>query len=143
MTGQETGPQETGQQAWRPLRIDGFMGLIGPLHTRRHDGRKRYGLHTDARHGNAIGTVHGGVVASLLDQVIALEAWNAADRRPTATVQMDTRFLGAARPGDVLEASAAIRRTSRALVFVDAEATRGGDLLATATAIMKILNRQG
>ena len=135
--------EETERQAWRAVKIDGFMGLIGPLQTRRIGGEKHYGLQTDARHGNAIGTVHGGVLASLLDQAVALEAWSAAGRQPTATVQMDTRFLGAARPGDFLEASGSIRHMTRALAFVDAEVTRGGELVATATALMKILKQHG
>ncbi len=134
---------ETEQPPWRAAKLDGFMGLIGPIQTRRIDGTKHYGLQTDARHRNGIGTVHGGVVTSLLDQVIALETWNAAGRQPTATVQMDTRFLGAARAGDFLEATATIRRMTGSLAFVDAQVSRGDDILATATAIMKILKQQG
>jgi uncharacterized protein (TIGR00369 family) len=126
---------------WRELPIPGFMSLIGPLRSCRKDGRKTYSLQTTARHENAIGVIHGGVITSLLDQVLAMEAWNAADRAPTVTVQMDTRFLSSATSGDLLEAMVTIRHATRSMMFVDGEITADGALIATATSVMKIIRK--
>ncbi len=135
---------DTAPDGWRIVRTDGFMALIGPLlRSSEPEDKKLYGLQTTDRHRNHIGLVHGGVLTSLLDQVIAIEAWNAADRQPTVTVQMDTRFLGAAKAGDFLEVRPAIRHATRSMMFVDAEIVCGGVPIAGATAIMKISTSAG
>lgn len=132
-------PQHKEQTGWIELKAGPFMDRIGPvLRTRDLDGHTIYGFRTDPSHCNAIGTVHGGVLTSLLDQAIAIEAWNAADRCPTVTLQMDTRFMQAARAGDLLEACATLRHGTRSMLFVDAEVHSGDRLVATATAVMKI-----
>ncbi len=129
---------------WRSMEVNGFIDLIGPLlRTGDLEGEHRYGLQTNENHSNRIGLIHGGVLTSLLDQVIAISAWKAADQRPTATVQMDTRFIGAAKAGDFLESRAILRQATRSLIFVDGDVTCGGRLIATATAVMKILNPAG
>jgi len=129
---------------WRIVHVEGFMGLVGPLlRSNQPEHKNLYGLQTNEIHKNPIGIVHGGVITSLLDQVIAIEAWNAADRKPTVTVQMDTRFLGAAKAGDFLETQVKIRHSTRTLMFVDADVTCGDTLVATATAVMKISNSTG
>lgn len=132
--------QSNEQTGWKELKAGPYMAKIGPvLRTRALDGGNLYGLQTDSSHCNAIGTVHGGVLTSLLDQALAVEAWNAANRQPTVTLQMDTRFVDAAHAGDLLEASATLRRTTRSLLFVDADLHSGDRLVATATAVMKIV----
>lgn len=134
MTDKDTPPKD-----WRVLKIDGFMELIGPLlRSTRPDARSTYAFQTLATHKNPIGVIHGGVLTSLLDQVIAITAWKAADRQPTVTVQMDTRFLNAAQVGDFLEIRATIRHTTRSLVFVDADITCGHKIIASGSAVMKI-----
>lgn len=129
---------QTAPDEWRELAIDGYMGLVGPLLTRRIDGAKVYALRTGAQHRNAIGLVHGGVISGLIDQVVALEAWNASGRQPMVTVQIDVRFLGAARPGDLLEGRAQVRHRTQSLMFVDADLRCGEAAIATASAILKI-----
>lgn len=136
--------RNTPPAGWRALNIDGFISLIGPLlRATNPEQPPRYALQTHDGHQNPIGLVHGGVLTSLLDQVIALEAWRAADRRPTVTVQLDTRFLAAAKSGDFLEASAQVKHATRSLMFVDAAITCGNRQIATATSIMKISPPQG
>jgi len=136
--------QATVPDGWKPIRIEGFMGQIGPLlRSTGIEDRNTYGLQTNDGHKNHIGLVHGGVLTSLLDQVVAIVAWNAADRQPTVTVQMDTRFLGAARAGDFLEARARIRHNTRSLIFVEADITSSKRPVASASAIMKISSHAG
>lgn len=133
-------PHRNETTGWKNLRTGPFMDRIGPvLRARALDGSTIYGFQTDASHCNAIGTVHGGVLASLLDQAIAVEAWNAADRQPTVTIQMDTRFVSAAHAGEFLEASTTQRHGTRSMLFVDAEIHADDRLIATATAVMKIV----
>ncbi|WP_090060652.1 PaaI family thioesterase [Celeribacter neptunius] len=115
------------------------MEQIGPLMSARNElGGFVYALQTTKDHSNALGLVHGGVITSLLDQAIALEAWNAADRAPCVTVQLDTRFVSASKPGARLQARATVRETTGSLMFLDAEVLDGVQVIALATAVMKI-----
>lgn len=130
------------QPEWRQAKIDGFMGLIGPLLSLREaDGTMAYGLNTGPTHQNSIGLVHGGVITSLIDQAIALVAWKAADRRPAVTVQMNVQFTSAAKSGSFLQARATIRHATRHLMFVDAQVRCDDATIASASAIMKILDK--
>jgi len=130
----------TAQADWRPLDSGPFMAAIGPLMRQKaDDGSVTFALQTGEQHQNAIGTVHGGVLTSLLDQALAITAWNAARRQPTVTLQMDTRFLTAARGGDLLLARATLRHATRTLLFVDADVAVNDTPVATATAVMKIV----
>lgn len=126
---------------WKPLNAGNFMALVGPLlSVRADDGSFIYGLQTGDQHKNAIGIVHGGVITSLLDQAIAMVTWTAADRKPTVTVQMDVRFMNAAKAGDLIEARANVHHTTRSLMFIDATVNCGKKVLSTASAVMKISN---
>lgn len=125
---------------WRALNVNGFMAHIGPIYKSTTKARPvQYALQTGPHHANSLGTVHGGVITSFLDQVIAIEAWNAVDRAPTVTVQMDARFLGSAKPGDFLQGSATIESQTRSLIFVVARIFCGDTAIASANAVMKVL----
>lgn len=129
---------------WRIVQADGFVAHIGPLLCANAGGeRKVFALQTTDLHSNHIGLVHGGVLTSLLDQAIAIVAWNAADRQPVVTIQMDTRFLAAVRAGELLEVRPRIRHATRSLMFVDADLTCGSTTVAVASAIMKITSTIG
>lgn len=127
------------ENAWKPLKAGAFMENVGPLMAARDgEGGYVYALDTTQDHANALGLVHGGVITSMLDQAIAMVAWHAADRAPTVTVQMDTRFTGAARPGARLEARAKLRQATGSMMFLDAEVADGARIVALASAVMKI-----
>ena len=137
-------PNSGEERAWKPLKSGPFIDRIGPiLAAREPDGSFVYGLQTGDDHANALGIVHGGVLTTLLDQAIAVNAWFAADRAPTVTVQMDTRFVSAARPGDFLEARATMRSRAGSVLYFDAEVTDADRPVALATAVMKISRKQG
>lgn len=126
-------------KGWSVLKIDGFMTLIGPfLRSKDQDDATIYGLQTTAHHKNHLGIVHGGVLTALLDQAIAITAWNAVDRQPTVTVQMDTRFMGAVKAGDFLEIHPVVDHVTRSLVFVSAQVVCNDVVIARASAVMKV-----
>ncbi|WP_238380905.1 PaaI family thioesterase [Alkalilacustris brevis] len=128
---------------WRKLSAGGFMDHIGPLEARRDAEGWRYALDTGPAHANPVGMIHGGVIAGLLDHAIALAAWEAAERVPAVTVQLDTRYLGAAKPGDRLEATTRLRHRTGSLLFLDATLSTGGRYVAAATAVMKLAKQNG
>jgi len=138
-----SGAEELAAVGWKARELPGFIHTAGPLWTRREDTGWAYGIVTGPAHANPAGLVHGGVLTTLLDHAISTVAWEAADRKPCVTVQLDTHFLAAARPGDFIEARARVLRAAASLVFMQGSLTSGGADIATATAVMKILERAG
>lgn len=70
-------------------------------------------------------TLHGGVVASLLDTAGAAAAWSAHDLRAGirgSTVALSVQYVRAARGTDLLARGTTVRR-ARELVFVEVHAT--------------------
>ncbi|MBL4811148.1 MAG: PaaI family thioesterase [Rhodobacteraceae bacterium] len=120
------------------------MNHIGPiLQSNKKDSGRIFALQMRDAHKNRLGIIHGGAIASFLDQVMAIEAWEMVDRRPTVTVQMDIRFIGAAKIGDFIEARAGVKHATGSMLFVDADVYCGATSIASASAIMKIVRKAG
>lgn len=123
---------------WKQRELPGFIHTAGPLWTRREESAWAYGIQTGAAHANPAGLVHGGALGTLLDHAISAVAWEATGRRPCVTVQLDTQFLAAVKPGSFVEARARVSRATRSLVFMQGSLVCGGAEVATASAVMKI-----
>ncbi|CAG9266236.1 hypothetical protein PUN4_510056 [Paraburkholderia unamae] len=78
---------------WREHARSGFMGLVGPLWSRREADRYVFGVLVTREHANPAGMIHGGMIASLLDQSVSTAAWEATVRQPCVTAQLDTHFV--------------------------------------------------
>lgn len=124
---------------WREMKLTGLMGEIGPLLARREGESWRYGLRTREAHGNPIGVIHGGTLMTLLDQTATLIAVWLTGEKALMTMQMDTRFLAAAKVGDLIEARANLRHRTRSTLFLDAQLSVGERAVADASLIMKIV----
>lgn len=132
-------PVDPQAHGWRPRDLPGFIGLIGPLWTRKEDAGWAYGLVATRQHLNPAGVVHGGLLTSLMDHALSAIAWEAVGRRPCVTVQLDTHFLAAAREGQLLEARGRVTRATASLVFMQGAITVAGAEVLTGSAVMKIL----
>lgn len=126
-------------QGWKSRQLSGFMGHSGPLWTRREDDGWVYGLLAEDKHLNPAGVVHGGALATLIDHVVSTVAWEACDRTPCVTVQLDTHFLAEVRSGDFALARASITARTGSLVFVDGLVQVEGRAVLTARGVMKML----
>jgi uncharacterized protein (TIGR00369 family) len=71
-----------------------FTRLLGMTREFSRAGRARFVLEPQPEHGNVIGAVHGGVVATLLDVAMASAAVSHVDFTMTAvTLSMNSAFL--------------------------------------------------
>ncbi len=123
---------------WRQRSLPGFAGLIGPLWTRKEERAWAYGVLATDSHTNPSGLVHGGLLTALLDHALSSIAWEALERRPCVTVQLDTHFLSAARAGQFLEARGHVVRATSSLVFMQGNVSAEGVQIATACALLKV-----
>jgi uncharacterized protein (TIGR00369 family) len=125
---------------WTLRSLKGFIEVAGPLWTRREDGGWAYGLLCEAQHLNPAARVHGGALVTVLDHAISSVAWEACDRAPCVTLQLDTQFLGAVREGQFAEARALVSHRTGNLVFMRGSVQVDGQPVLMAQAILKVLS---
>jgi len=97
-------PEALAEQHWKRRDLPGFMGLAGPLWTRREGDAWAYAVLAQEAHLNPAGVVHGGALVTLLDHAISSVAWEACARQPCLTLQLDTHFVGPVRAGQLAQA---------------------------------------
>ncbi|MEF7617441.1 PaaI family thioesterase [Aquincola sp. MAHUQ-54] len=124
---------------WRQRQLPGFIGLVGPLWTRKEEAVWAYGLLAAVAHLNPAGVVHGGLLTSLMDHALSAIAWEAVGRRACLTVQLDTHFIASAREGQFLEARGRVVRATSSLVFMQGQVSVAGADVVTASAILKVV----
>jgi uncharacterized protein (TIGR00369 family) len=125
----------------RLLERDGgrsdFAFALGVEVLEARDGTARVSLPVRPDHLNVGGTVHGGVVCTLVDVAVGVACHSldpGGQRRPQATTELSVTFLQAGRVGP-LDCVARIRRRGRSLAVGEAEVTDGsGRLLAVGRA---------
>jgi uncharacterized protein (TIGR00369 family) len=108
-------------RGFRPLfRTSPALDLIGPLYCRGEGVNLVIGLLVEARHCNARGTVHGGILATLAD--VALGYTMAFSSTPPAnlvTANLTLDFAGTAKIGDWLEAHVDVQKRGSRLSFAN------------------------
>jgi acyl-coenzyme A thioesterase PaaI-like protein len=93
-------------------------GGLGVPWARKTDGKWLYGLLTGPEHANPNGVLHGGVLMAFADHGLSILAWEAAERAPCTTIQLNTHFLDAISPGEFIVLRGEVTRRTRGLVFV-------------------------
>ena len=118
----------------------GFAGRLGAEVVSSDDGsaRVRFEAHDD--HLNPAGTLHGGVLATLVDTAMGQAVRSVTgDGDVPATSQLTVTYL---RPGKTgpLEVTARVRTRGEHLTVCEAEVEQGGRSLAHALATFALLH---
>jgi acyl-coenzyme A thioesterase PaaI-like protein len=105
-------------EGWRPMKGGAMPAGMGIPWAKRDGEAWRYAMLTGPEHVNPQGAVHGGVLLTFVDQGLSLLAWEAAERAPCATIQLNGHFLDGVQPGDFVELRGEVTRRTRAVIFV-------------------------
>lgn len=91
---------------------------------------------------NPAGTVLGGYLVAMLDDVAGIATWYSGGERWFATAQMSTSFLRGAKEGEPLIAEASITGHGKRQAFVEATISRESDekTIAKATLVQTFLD---
>jgi len=135
----ENRQNDPGRSGWKQRSLEGFFGLVGPMWTKREGDSWAYGLVVEAQHTNPAGIIHGGALMTLIDHALSAIAWEAAQRRPCVTVQLDVQFVAAVRPAKLVEARGRVVKRAASLVFMQGNLTVEGEEVVTANAILKVI----
>ena len=111
-------PYDPAAHGWRALPGAAMPGSLGVPWARKVDGEWHYGLLTVSAHANPNGVVHGGVLMAFADHGLSLLAWQAAERAPCTTIQLNTHFLDAIEPGEFIELQGEATRRTGSLIFM-------------------------
>jgi uncharacterized protein (TIGR00369 family) len=114
---------------------EGFRELVGTEVPSTEVGRAVVNLRAEDRHLNPNGTVHGGVVYTLVDVSMAeaLRTMIEGDERPV-TIEIKINYLEPGKPG-TLTSTAQVRKAGGRMIITEAEVTQedDGEVVALAT----------
>jgi len=123
---------------YEPYGVAGeFDRMNGQLYYRQADGR--YGWLATEKHTNMNGIIHGGFLMLLADDFLGHEVMRQCKHTKVVTVNLDVKFLAAARVGDWLEGVVDIPKMTRSFAFPRGTIFRhGGDPVLMASGVWKI-----
>lgn len=125
---------------FEPLfRTSPVLDLIGPLYSRGEGAALAIGLRVEAKHCNARGTVHGGILATLAD--VALGYTMAFASTPPAglvTANLTLDFAGTAKIGDWLETRVDIQKQGSRLSFGNCYISTNEQRIVRASAVFLV-----
>ena len=106
-------------------------------------GSARLSVPVEGHLTNSLGTVHGGVIMSLLDVALCTAARTLhPESVGVITINLSTSFIGAGS-GATLYAEARVLKDGRSMSFVEGEAmNQDGTLVAKATATVRVLHKE-
>jgi uncharacterized protein (TIGR00369 family) len=118
----------------------GFLSLIGADSPDASEGRATLAMEVDDRHLNPAGTVHGGLLATLVDTTMGSAVRSAVGDETPATSQLSITYLRPGRPGRLL-VTATVRKRGENLTVCEAEVEQEGSTLVHALATFAVLHR--
>ena len=134
----------------RPPPPDGFVAMVGrgPFTSHNgpyfHDpdaGGTKQAFWAEARHCNNLGIVHGGMLSTFLDGLLAGAAYRASGATPV-TMHLSIDFLDMARAGDWILGEGRVTRATGDVAFVEGRAHVASRDLARASGVFKLLRRR-
>jgi uncharacterized protein (TIGR00369 family) len=113
----------------------GITGVSGS------DGESRLELEAGDEHLNPAGTVHGGVLATMVDTAMgeAVRSTTGEDEVP-ATSQLSIAYLRPGKPGHLV-ATGRVRKQGAHMLVCEAEVEQDGEALVHAVATFAVIER--
>jgi uncharacterized protein (TIGR00369 family) len=113
----------------------GFTQLVGTALSSAEEGRAEVSLRAEEWHLNPSGTVHGGVISTMIDVSMA-EALNTMveEGEQPFTIQITVNYMKPGKPG-TLTSTAEVRKGGERITIVEAEVVQedDGEVIALAT----------
>jgi acyl-coenzyme A thioesterase PaaI-like protein len=117
--------------------VDPFEVLTGPAW--RKGGT--YAFRVAEHHCNLRGVIHGGMLMTLADMTLGQAVWDATERAPSVTLNMQTQFLKPAKAGDLIQVTPELTRRTRGFVFMRGDFKVDGETIMTVQSVWKLLGK--
>lgn len=134
---------ESKDEAAEEITAVGYNGHIGPLYrlVASSPDEHRFAFTAAAKHMNAAGAVHGGMLMSFIDVAMSHTARAASGAKVLSTIALNCDFVSPGRLGDRIEARVRVSRATRSVVFLSGELVVGDRRLLVATGQWKVVER--
>lgn len=116
-----------------------FVALVGPVFRKTDGDRARFLFDAQEKHRNPRGVVHGGMLMTFMDNLLAHVVTRAVGDARKATMSLSCDFVAPARPGQRIEGAGEVTRVTRSMVFARGAITAGGATVATGAGVWKLL----
>jgi uncharacterized protein (TIGR00369 family) len=118
-----------------------FVDSLGVYGRTAEDGTARLELDATERHLNEAGTLHGGVLATLVDTAMGQAVRSRTGERDVpATSQLTVTYLRPGKPGH-LQVTAELRTQGEHVTVCEADVEQDGRALVHAVATFAVLHR--
>jgi uncharacterized protein (TIGR00369 family) len=116
-----------------------FLTLVGAGSPEAEDGTARLEVDVDDRHLNAGGTVHGGMLATLVDTAMGAAVRSSVDGEEIpATSQLTVTYLRPGKPGRLV-VSARVSKQGESLTMCEADVQQDDTSLVHALATFALI----
>lgn len=118
-----------------------FLDVNGPLHLLHQGDVVKLGFRVETRHTNAMGILHGGMMATFCDMLLPMSIQRkhaAAHRRFLPTISLQVDYLSPVLNGAWVEGEAEILRATQSMVFAQGLVQADGAPAARVSGIFKI-----
>lgn len=116
----------------------GFISYVGAHAPEASDGTATLEVEVDERHLNPAGTVHGGMLATLVDATMGAAIRSTVDDDTPATSQLTLTYLRPGKPGRVV-VTATVRKRGENLTVCEADVEQDGKSLVHALATFALV----
>jgi uncharacterized protein (TIGR00369 family) len=130
-------------EGFSPSARGPYTSHNGPMfHRNGPDGGYEHAFFALPRHCNSMGIIHGGMIATFMDGVLARAAHGATGGHAAVTIHLSLDFLSAGRAGEWIFGDGRVTRQTRDLIFVEGRIRLEDRDLARASAIFKPMRRK-
>ena len=118
----------------------GFMKYLGGLDLKKiNDTNYEFTVEIKDIHLNTGQIAHGGFLSTIADTGMGTAAHQVAGDRRCVTINLDIKFITAAKLGEKLIGKVKILKKTKTLVFISCEISNSSDIVASANGTWKIL----
>jgi len=118
----------------------GFMKYLGGLNLNKIDSTNyEFSVEIKEIHLNTGKIAHGGFLSTIADTGMGTAAHQVAGDRRCVTINLDIKFITAAKLGEKLNGRVKILKKTKTLIFINCEINSSKDLVISASGIWKIL----
>ena len=118
----------------------GFMKYLGGLNLRKiNEIEYEFSVDVKEMHLNTGQIAHGGFLSTIADTGMGTAAHQVAGDRRCVTINLNLKFITAAKLGEKLNGKVKILKKTKTLVFINCEINNTKDIVVSASGTWKIL----
>ena len=118
----------------------GFMKYLGGLDLKKiNDTNYEFTVEIKDIHLNTGQIAHGGFLSTIADTGMGTAAHKVAGDQRCVTINLDIKFITAAKLDEKLKGRVKILKKTKTLVFISCEISNSSDIVASANGTWKIL----